>query len=99
MAKIDRQLTKHVAKLANIPITETEAEELASAFSETLIVVDELQKLAVDDTEPTHQVTGLTNVTRDDVIDKEKMFTQEQALANASKTYQGFFVVPRILKK
>ena len=99
MAKIDRQLTKHVAKLANIPITETEAEELASAFSETLIVVDELQKLAVDDTEPTHQVTGLTNVTRDDVVDKEKMFTQEQALANASKTYQGFFVVPRILKK
>jgi len=99
MAKIDKQLTKHVAKLANIPITETEAEELASAFSETLIVVDELQKLAVDDTEPTHQVTGLTNVTRDDVIDKEKMFTQEQALANASKTYQGFFVVPRILKK
>ena len=99
MAKIDRQLTKHVAKLANIPITETEAEELASAFSETLIVVDELQKLAVDNTEPTHQVTGLTNVTRDDVIDKEKMFTQEQALANASKTYQGFFVVPRILKK
>lgn len=99
MAKIDRQLTKHVAKLANIPITETEAEELASAFSETLIVVDELQKLAVDNTEPTHQVTGLTNVTRDDVVDKEKMFTQEQALANASKTYQGFFVVPRILKK
>ncbi len=99
MAKIDKQLTKHVAKLANIPITETEAEELASAFSETLIVVDELQKLAVDNTEPTHQVTGLTNVTRDDVIDKEKMFTQEQALANASKTYQGFFVVPRILKK
>jgi len=99
MAKIDKQLTKHVAKLANIPITETEAEELASAFSETLIVVDELQKLAVDNTEPTHQVTGLTNVTRDDVVDKEKMFTQEQALANASKTYQGFFVVPRILKK
>ncbi len=88
-----------MAKLANIPITETEAEELASAFSETLIVVDELQKLAVDNTEPTHQVTGLTNVTRDDVVDKEKMFTQEQALANASKTYQGFFVVPRILKK
>ena len=99
MAKIDKQLTKHVAKLANIPITETEAEELASAFSETLIVVDELQKLAVDNTEPTHQVTGLTNVTRDDVIDKEKMFTQKQALVNASKTYQGFFVVPRILKK
>jgi len=99
MAKIDKQLTKHVAKLANIPITETEAEELASAFSETLIVVDELQKLAVDNTEPTHQVTGLTNVTRDDVVDKEKMFTQEQTLANASKTYQGFFVVPRILKK
>ena len=99
MAKINKQLTKHVAKLANIPITETEAEELASAFSETLIVVDELQKLAVDNTEPTHQVTGLTNVTRDDVVDKEKMFTQEQALANASKTYQGFFVVPRILKK
>ena len=99
MAKIDRQRIKHVAKLANIPITETEAEELASAFSKTLTVIDELQKLSVDDIEPTHQVTGLTNVTRDDVIEEDKMFTQEQALANAHKTHQGYFVVPRILEK
>ncbi len=100
MAKqINATVTKHVAQLANIPISDQEAKELANAFGETLEVVDQLQTLDVKKTQPTHQVTGLTNVFRADQVDSEKMLTQKQALKNAAKTHQGYFVVPRIIEK
>jgi aspartyl/glutamyl-tRNA(Asn/Gln) amidotransferase C subunit len=99
MSNIDKNLTKHVADLANIPISNQEAENLADAFEETLEVVDQLQSLDVEQTEPTHQVTGLTNVWREDKVNQEKMFSQQEALANAPKSHQGFFVVDRIISK
>ncbi len=99
MSNIDKNLTKHVADLANIPISNQEAENLADAFEETLEVVDQLQSLDVDEIEPSHQVTGLTNVWREDKVNQEKMFTQKEALANAPESHQGFFVVDRIISK
>ncbi|MEK7458368.1 MAG: Asp-tRNA(Asn)/Glu-tRNA(Gln) amidotransferase subunit GatC, partial [Patescibacteria group bacterium] len=60
-------------------------------------VVDELKKVNTTNVEPTHQVSGLINVFRKDVVDMDRMFTQEQALANASQSHNGFFVVEQIL--
>ena len=73
------------------------ADALLSAFEETLAVIDNLREVDVQKVEPTHQVTGLENITREDVVDSKRMFTQEEALANASKTHDGYFVVPRII--
>lgn len=88
----------HIAKLANIPVSEKEKQSLAQAFVETLEVVDELQQLDVSSTPTTHQVTGLENSWREDEIIPEQMFSQEEALANTKKTHNGFIVVPRILE-
>lgn len=90
---------KHIANLAQIPVSDAEAEKLQHAFEETLKTVAELKEVDVSNVEPTHQVTGLTNVLRQDVVNPDNMFTQEQALKNAKKTYQGFFVVPRIIEE
>lgn len=92
-------VVQHIAKLANIPTTDQENEKIATAFDETLKVVDQLQKVNVDGIEPTHQVTGLMNVLRDDVVDESRMFTQEEALSNAKHTYDGFIVVDQILEQ
>ncbi|MBW7944661.1 Asp-tRNA(Asn)/Glu-tRNA(Gln) amidotransferase subunit GatC [Patescibacteria group bacterium] len=89
----------HIAKLANIPITSDEEQKLQAAFEETLAVVEELQAVDVTDVQPTFQVTGLENVTREDTIDETRMFTQEQALANARATADGYFVVPQIISQ
>lgn len=99
MAKksISKQQVKHVAELANIPVSDQEAAKLETAFTETLGVISNLQKLDVSTVEPTHQVTGLENIWREDEIDQTRMFTQEQALANAPKQHQGYFVVPQII--
>lgn len=89
----------HIAQLANIPVSEAEATKLAAAFNETLEVVNKLKELDTSQVPTTHQVTGLENVARDDVVETDIMFSQEEALANASKTHQGYFVVPQVIDK
>jgi len=95
--KIDKTLVKHIAQLAQIPISVQEEKTLADNFSETLRVVDELQQVNTEGVELTHQVTGLKNITREDEINEKNMFTQKQALANASRIHDGFFVVERVI--
>lgn len=88
---------QHIAALANIPITDAESQKLASAFADTLAVVDQLKTADVSQVDTTHQVTGFKNVWRADVVREELGFTQEQALANAQHTHQGYFVAPYLL--
>lgn len=99
LAKITKNQIKHIADLANIPVTDQEQENLQQAFEETLDTIAELQSVDVSKVEPTHQVTGLTNVLRKDVVDTDNMFSQKQALANAKQTHNGYFVVPRIIEE
>jgi len=91
------QDVKKIAALAKIPVTSAEEKELAHGFNTTMEVVDELFKVDVAHVEPTSQVTGLINVFREDEVDATRQFSQEQALANAKQTYNGFFVVPQII--
>ncbi len=86
-----------IAKLAHIPVSAAEEATLSQAFNETLEVVAHMSELDTSSVQPTHQVTGLENVWRDDVVATSRMFTQTQALANAKHTYQGYFVVPQII--
>ena len=88
---------KHIAVLANIPLSETEEPKLAKAFEETIQVVAHMSELDTSKTEPTHQVTGLENIWREDIVDEKRMFTQAQAVANAPSSYQGYFKVKQII--
>ncbi len=68
MANLTRDDIFKLARLARIDITETEVEEYAAHLSEILEYVEMLQAVDVEGLPPTNQVTGLTNVTRDDVV-------------------------------
>jgi aspartyl-tRNA(Asn)/glutamyl-tRNA(Gln) amidotransferase subunit C len=94
---ISKDLVEHIAKLAKIPVSEIEKESLAEGFNKTLAVIDELFKVDVKKVEPTHQVTGLENILRDDVVNEKKMLSQEQALSNTENKHNGYFVVDQIL--
>ena len=89
---------EHIARLANIPVTPEEKKKLADGFNTVIGVLDQLKTIDTKNIEPTHQVTGLENITREDEVDVTRMFTQEQALANAPKKQNGFFVVDRVLE-
>ncbi len=86
-----------MSHLAKIPVTNKEEENFAEGFSKTLEVVDKLFDVNVDKVEPTHQVTGLENVLREDKVIEENMISQEDALSNAKNKHEGFFVVDQIL--
>lgn len=88
----------HIAKLANIPVTDKEKEELAKGFTKTIAVVEKLNLLDVRNVPATHMI-GLTNVFREDIVDTGRMFTQTQALSNAVKTDNGYIVVDQIIEQ
>lgn len=89
-------LVEKIANLAAIPITQGEEQAFATAFTETIAVIDNLQQVDTTGVEPTAHATGAENVLREDSIGKES-FTQEQALQNAQRSLDGFFVVPQIV--
>lgn len=68
MADLTRDDVLKLARLARLTITDEEAEKYRSELSEILRYVELLQGADVDGLEPTSQVTGLTNVTRDDTV-------------------------------
>ncbi len=86
-----------VAKLANIPIDETQAVSLAEGFTKTMIVLDQLQRIDTKDIHEDYHAVDLENVTREDIVDESRMFTQEQALSNALRTHNGYIVVDQVI--
>ncbi len=90
--------TKHVAKLANLQISDAEVKRLSEQLSQTIEVISELDELDTTKVKPTSQVTGLTNVFREDQVDDFQRLTQKQALSNAKQTHQGYFVVPQVIE-
>lgn len=85
----------HVAKLANLPLTSEEKKKFETQLEETIKYVENLNEVDTKGIEPTSQVTGLENVTREDVV--APSLTQEEALSNAKSTHNGFFKVKGIL--
>lgn len=99
MTKISKDTVKHISKLANVPLTDREEQTLADGFNKSLKIVDELSKVDVTGVEPTHQVTGLENIFRDDKVNENKMLSQDEALSNTKNKHNGYFVVDQILNE
>lgn len=85
----------HVATLANLSLTDEEKKKFESQLEETMTYIEGLNEVDTEGIEPTSQVTGLENVTREDVV--KPSLTQEEALKNSKSTYKGFFKVKGIL--
>ena len=68
MAKLTRDDVLKLARLARISLTEDEVEEYAEELSAILGYVEQLSSVDVSGLAPTNQVTGLTNVTREDEV-------------------------------
>ena len=62
-----------VARLANLPLTNDMAQKLDVDLKDTVKLVDELVEFDLSGVEPTSQVTGLTNIMREDKIDDKRI--------------------------
>ena len=68
--KLTKQEVEHIANLARLELTEKEKEKFSTQLSSILDFVKKLQKVDLSKVEPTAQVTGLLNVTRQDAVEK-----------------------------
>jgi len=86
----------HVAKLANLPLTQSEKGKFEKQLSEILSYVEKLKEVDAKSVEITSQVAGLENVTRED--EAKSSFRQEEVLSNAKSQHNGLFKVKAILE-
>lgn len=68
MANLSREDILKLARLARLTVSDEEVESYRTELSEILKYVEQLQSVDVDGLEPTTQVTGLTNVMREDEV-------------------------------
>lgn len=69
MTKLSKDDVLKLARLARISLSDDEVERYTEEFSAILGYVDQLESVDVSDLLPTSQVTGLTNVMRDDTVE------------------------------
>ena len=96
MGKLTREDVLKLARLAKLELTDGEVEKFRGEISEILAYVEQLQKVEVDDLEPTYQVTGLKNVTRKDEV-KDYKTTPKDLLKNVPAAQDNQIKVKRVL--
>ncbi|WP_049982768.1 Asp-tRNA(Asn)/Glu-tRNA(Gln) amidotransferase subunit GatC [Halorubrum sp. BV1] len=88
-AAVDADEVRHVAELARVRLDDEEVAAFTDQFGD---ILDSFE--ALDEVPETDREEDLINVMRDDEI--EEGLTQEEALANAAETEDGFFVGPKV---
>jgi len=83
----------HIAKLANLPLTDEERTLYSGQLSSILDYIARLNELNTTEIEETSQVTGLTNVLRDD---KALPSLSQEDATSGSQSDKGQFKVKGI---
>lgn len=86
----------HLAKLAGLTLNDSQLRRLPNDLSSVIEYMSKIKTLDTTGIKETSQVTNLKNVFREDMIEKERMLTQEEALSNAKNTLDGYFKVKAI---
>jgi len=87
----------HIADLARLPLSDDQITKLQTQLASIISYVQQLDTVSTESIQQTAQVTGRTNVFRDDVI--EPCLSQKEALKNAPETYNGYFKVRSVFEK
>ena len=86
---VDPEAVRHVAGLARVDLADDEVDAFAAQFGEILEYFETLDAVPEVEAEP-----DLVNVMRSDEV--REGLTQEQALANAPETEDGYFKGPPV---
>ena len=96
MTQISRDDVQHLAQLSSLALSDDEINDLQVDIGNILGYVNQLSELDTTGIEPTYQVTDLTNVWRDDVVDDYGL-TRADLLALAPATANNQIKVPKVL--
>lgn len=96
MAKLSLDEIQKVATLARIELSDAELEVASNEISSILDFVDTIQNTDTAGVEPTSQVTGLTDVWREDLVVKCTV-APKLLLASAPDMQDGYVRVKKVL--
>ncbi|HET6924591.1 MAG TPA: Asp-tRNA(Asn)/Glu-tRNA(Gln) amidotransferase subunit GatC [Candidatus Saccharimonadales bacterium] len=96
MANLSRDDVLKLASLARISLDDDEVEALSHDLTTILQYVEQLQTIDVDGLEPTNQVSGLTNVMRDDAI-IDYGYAPKDLLKNVPQVQDDLLKVKRMI--
>jgi len=97
MANLTKNDVLHVAKLANLNLTDAEISVFLPQLSSIVEFVGQLNEVDTNGVEPTTQTTGLENVLREDVVGVNTSLSQDEATSGTDNTYNSYFKVKAIL--
>lgn len=96
MTQISRDDVLHLAQLSKLKLADDEIDGLQADISNILGYVEQLSKLDTAGVGPTYQVTGLSNVWRDDSVINYGI-TREELLARSPEVFDFQVKVPKVL--
>ncbi|MEZ2334449.1 Asp-tRNA(Asn)/Glu-tRNA(Gln) amidotransferase subunit GatC [Mucilaginibacter sp. RCC_168] len=94
---IDKETVEKVAHLARLELSETEKQEMIKDMSKILDFMAKLNELDTTGVEPLVYMTSDVNVLRDDVV--KQQITHQEALENAPKHDENYFLVAKVIEK
>ena len=99
--KLSKKEVENIARLARLRLTPKEINQYSGQLSAILDYVKKMNEVDTEKVEPTSQVTGLTNVTREDNLpaDGRKSGIAKELIDSAPEHYGGQIKVPDILGK
>ena len=93
--KIDDKVMENVEILAKLELTQSERKKVQTEMEKILTYVEKLSELDTDTVEPLVHIFSEVNVFREDnVVNQDG---QRDALANAPKTKDGQYQVPKTI--
>lgn len=96
MTQITRDDVLHLAQLSSLELSEFEIKDLQNDLGNIIGYINKLSELDTTGVEPTYQVTGLSNVWRDDEV-VEYGVTREGLLSIAPEQADFQVKVPKVL--
>ena len=94
---IDIKITKRIAVLAKLELTDQEIEEYSKDLSNILSWMEELKKVDVSGVDPVTSVNKGKLFEREDLEFQDKV-EKEQILSNAPAKNENYFTVPKVIE-
>jgi len=94
---IDKETVEKVAHLARLELAEDEKEAMIKDMSKILDFMAKLNEMDTSGVEPLVYMTGEVNNLREDVVKQD--ITTEEALKNAPKHTDDYFLVAKVIEK
>ena len=92
---IDKKAIEHIAKLARLHISDTEAQEFSQQLSKALGYFEQISKVNTSGIEPLVTPSEMEVYWREDVVKKE--LSAEELVANAPEKVGNLFKVPPVV--